>query len=67
MMIQLKPPIPFRTSKGNGLAHVLIDYGIEYDLLWITIMDDTGEVWTLNNSEVRGYKNVSYGVSRGEN
>jgi hypothetical protein len=35
MLTQLDPPIPVVTPKGKGLAHVLIDYGAEHDLIWM--------------------------------
>lgn len=38
---------------------MLIDYGPEHDLLWVVIDDSTGEIWTWNNSEVRGVPNRS--------
>jgi len=59
MLLQLDPPIPVITPKGNGLAHVLIDYGAEFDLLWVTFQDETGECWTFNNKEIRAQTNVS--------
>lgn len=59
--IQLDPPIPVITPKGEGYAHVLIDYGPEYHLLWVCFLDDTGECWTLANPDIRGPKNVTMG------
>lgn len=64
MMLQLKPTIWLDTPKGVGLAHFVIDYGEEHDLLWVVIDDATGEVWTWANPEVRGIKNVSLGSPR---
>jgi uncharacterized cupin superfamily protein len=60
-MLQLDPPMPVITPKGKGLAHVLINYGAEFDLLWVVFQDDTGECWTYNNREVRAQPNVSMG------
>jgi hypothetical protein len=59
-MLQLNPPIPVFTPKGEGLAHVLIDYGPEYNLMWV-VFQDTGECWTWQNSEVRAQKNITLG------
>ena len=59
-MIQLNPPIPVFTPKGNGYAHVLIDYGPEYNLMWV-VFQDTGECWTWQNSEIRAQKNITLG------
>ena len=43
MMLRLDPPIPLQTAKGPGLAHIVIDYGIEADLIWVVFLDDSGE------------------------
>lgn len=59
MLLQLNPPIPVLTPKGRGLAHVVIDYGPEHDLLWVVFQDETGECWTFNNREVRGQQNIT--------
>lgn len=60
MMIQLNPPIPVMTPNGAGFAHVLADYGPEYDLLWV-VFQDTGECWTWRNSDIRAQKNITFG------
>jgi len=60
-LLQLDPPIPVDTPKGAALAVILIDYGPDYDLMWVTFIDDTGECWTWKNSDIRGVKNLSLG------
>jgi hypothetical protein len=60
-MLQLNPPIPLCTPKGEGLAHVLIDYGPESDLYWTVFITTTGEIWTFANHEVRASKNITLG------
>ena len=59
--LQLDPPIPVITPKGDGYAHVLIDYGPEYNLLWVCFLDDSGECWTYDNTQIRAQKNVTMG------
>lgn len=61
MFTQLDPTIPMATSKGDGLAFAVIDYGIEHDLLWVVALDDSGEIWCVPNSEVRVEANWSIG------
>jgi hypothetical protein len=61
MMLQLSPPIPLSTPKGNGLAWIVIDYGVEHNLLWTVAIDETGEIWTFENTEVRAIKNITMG------
>ncbi len=62
MITQLNPPIPvFISGRGTGLAHLVIDYGPEFHLLWTVILDKGGEIWTLPNPLVRGQFNVTMG------
>lgn len=60
-MLQLNPPIPLTTPKGEGYALFLIDYSPEYDLMWVVAIDGTGEIWTFRNQEVRMQKNITLG------
>lgn len=64
-MLQLNPPIPLETPKGHGYAVVLLDYSQEHDLFWV-VLQDSGEVWTWRNQDVRACKNVSLGRLRPE-
>ena len=61
MILQLNPVIEVDTPKGRGHAEFLIDYGPEADLLWVVVMRDTGEIWTLRNADLRATANVSIG------
>jgi hypothetical protein len=60
MIVQLNPTIPIiRVSdKMNGYAFLIIDYSQEHHLLFVCAMDN-GEIWTLNNKEIRIPKNIS--------
>lgn len=60
-MLQLNPPLPLNTPKGEGFAHFLIDYGPESDLYWTVFITATGEIWTFANREVRASKNITLG------
>lgn len=57
--------MPLRTPRGDGVAHFLLDYGLEHDLMWVVFLDATGECWTFANPAVRAVKNESYGALRG--
>ena len=61
MILQLDPPLPLSTPRGLGLAHVLIDYGPEHDLVWVVFLDGTGQCWSYRNPEVRAIKNLTMG------
>lgn len=60
MMLQLNPPLPVLTPKGEALAHVLLDYGAEHHLMWVCFQSD-GSCWTWQNPEIRAPKNVTMG------
>lgn len=58
-MLQLNPPSPMNTPKGEGFAHILIDYGPESDPYWTVLITETGEIWTYANKYVRASKNIT--------
>jgi len=61
MILQLNPPVPLKTPKGPALAHFLIDYGIEHNLMWVCFQQQTGECWTWDNKDIRAEKNITSG------
>jgi hypothetical protein len=61
MILQLNPAIPLSTPKGDGMAWALIDYGAEFNLMWVVAIDETGEIWTFQNPLVRAQKNITMG------
>lgn len=60
-ILQLDPPIPMDTPRGPGIAHFLLDYGIEHNLMWTVFLDANGECWTFPNPEIRAQKNITMG------
>src|SRR5476651_935819 len=66
MITQLSPPLPLHTPKGPGLAHFVVDYGPEADLLWVVFMDKDGTCWSVPNPEVRMQFNWSMGRRKPE-
>lgn len=63
-LLQLNPPIPMKTPRGEGMAVMVIDYGPDFDLWWTVILtkgEHVGEIWTYSNPEVRGVENISLG------
>ena len=61
MITQLDPPLPMTTPKGSGVAHFVIDYGPESDLLWVVFMTADGACWAVPNPEIRMTANWSLG------
>ena len=60
MLLQLNPPIPVETPRGKAMAQVIIDYGVEHDLVWLCFQDDTGESWCWNNKFIRAQNNITF-------
>ena len=47
---QLDPTLPVHVlGKGPGYAFGMIDYGQEHNLIWVTAIDETGEIWCAPN------------------
>ena len=62
MFTQLNPPLPVHVlDRGPGWAVAVIDYGQEHDLVWVTAMDDGGEIWCVPNTKVRLRANWTLG------
>jgi hypothetical protein len=60
MILELTQLLWLKTPKGEGVARFLIDYGPEADLMWVVIQD-SGELWTWSNLDVRASPNISLG------
>ena len=59
---QLDPPLPVHVlDKGAGFAVAVIDYGQEHNLIWVTAINDTGEIWCAPNPRVRMQANWTMG------
>jgi hypothetical protein len=63
MFTQLNPYIPMYVvdKKTSGQAIGVIDYSKDDDLIWVIILDDTNEIWCVNNRNVRGVNNYTFG------
>jgi len=61
MIMQLNPALPVVTPKGSGLAHIVLDYGVEHNLIWTVFLDSNGECWSFDNKDIRAAKNITMG------
>ncbi len=62
MFTQLNPTIPIHVlGRGDGCAIGMIDYGQDHNLIWVTAIDASGEIWCAPNSKVRLGKNWTMG------
>jgi hypothetical protein len=57
---QLNPTLYVETPMGAGIAHLVIDYGIEHSLKWLVILED-GRFFEVPNEELRGCTNYTMG------
>lgn len=62
-ILQLHPSIPVVTPKGTGKALFILDYGPEFDIMFIVALDSNGEICTFKSQEVRAIKNITLGRS----
>jgi hypothetical protein len=58
-MLQLNPALPVVTPKGKGLAQIIIDYGIEHDLVWV-VFQENGDCWSWGNQDIRAERNITF-------
>ena len=59
---QLDPPLPVDIQgKGKGFVFAVIDYGQEHNLIWVTGLSDSGEIWCAPNPMVRLQTNWTMG------
>jgi hypothetical protein len=62
---QLNPPLPLTVlDKGSGYAVAVIDYGQEHNLIWVTAINATGEIWCAPNPKVRMDANWTMGRAK---
>ena len=67
MFTQLHLPIPVTVlDKGSGFAFAVIDYGLEHNLIWVTALDNSGEIWCAPNPKVRMQANWTAGRVKDE-
>lgn len=66
MFIQLNPTIPVHViDKGDGYAFAVIDYGQDHNLIWVTALNEGGEIWCAPNPKVRVSQNWTMGREPG--
>ena len=62
-MLQLNPHLPFVT-KGAGrncIAIMALDYGTDWETMFLCIMEDTRELWWIRQSELLAVENITVG------
>jgi hypothetical protein len=64
--LQLDPSIPVTTPKGAGQALFVTDYSPEHHLYFTVAIDETGEIWTYDNTKIKMQKNITLGRTLNE-
>ena len=60
MLIRLDPPIPLLTPRGEAVAHIYSDGGLESECFWVCFCQD-GAIVEFANSVVRACRNLTIG------
>jgi len=61
LILELEQMLWLDTPRGLALAKFLIDRGIDSDNEWVCVINDSGEIWSFDNSDVRAAKNITIG------
>lgn len=61
VIVELRQVIWLETPKGVALAKFLVDRGVDADNEWICIVNETGEIWSFDNSDVLVCKSYTLG------
>jgi hypothetical protein len=66
MIIQLKPELFVYTPKGEGMAWMITDYGIEHNKVWTVALRD-GQVMDFCQRDITRPENLTYGIKEPNN
>lgn len=70
-MLRLDPPLPVLIRLGDqwvkAMAHIVIDYGFDHDLIWTCFLDESRECWSAPNANIRAQDNVTAGRPKQDN
>lgn len=58
----LKEMLPLNTKLGRAWGWAVIDPGMSSDFQWVCWMRETGECWTIRNSQVLMEPNDTLGI-----
>lgn len=61
MIKELRCPLEMDTPKGRGFALFLYDYGLESDIYWLVVLNETRKYWMFSNKDVTATGNITIG------
>lgn len=63
MILQLNPEIWVETPLGQGLALMVIDYGLGHNTCWVVSLKEDGQIKHFDSNDVKVLKNYTYGFN----
>lgn len=61
MMLQLNPEIWVMTPKGEGMACIVVDYGLDHNKVF-TVLLQSGDILDFDMKDCRRCENATYGL-----
>tara|TARA_Y100001938_G_C8028046_1_gene399090 strand:+ start:685 stop:915 length:231 start_codon:yes stop_codon:yes gene_type:complete len=63
MIHRITPPIHVKTPLGNGWALFLIDYGHDWNTVWVVNLFESGKVKHFDANDIRITGNPTWGIA----
>lgn len=54
-LLQLDPPLPVRTPRGDAYAHILAQDGNDGEICWTVVMVLTGDILSFPSGAIHGF------------
>jgi hypothetical protein len=65
VILQLNPPLPVETPHGEGMAIVLIDYGLNWNTCFLVCLKRNRELKHYNSGQLKLAKNYTFEFAGG--
>ncbi len=63
MILQLNPEIWVETPLGDGLAVMVIDYGLNHNTCWVVALESDGQIKHFDSNDIRVCYNHTYKIN----
>jgi hypothetical protein len=63
VILQLDPPIPVTTEHGDGMALLVIDYGHQWNTVWVVALKNTLEIKHYDAAQLKMERNFTFGYA----
>jgi hypothetical protein len=61
MILQLCPPIPVETPHGEGMAIMVLDYGLQWNTMWVVVLRSDRSIKHYDSNDIKLSKNFTIG------